>query len=129
MFRRFVFRAYTGYRGNGTLSQSAMDNEALYKEIVDRIVPLAKPYKIIIFGSRARGDAGARSDVDVLLVQPSTLPRHRRAGPLYAALADLPVEVDVLVYTPDEVLEWQDVPQAFVTTACREGMVIYEKPA
>jgi hypothetical protein len=43
------------------------------------------------------------------------------------ALADLPVEVEVMVYTPEEVEEWSEVPQAFVTTALREGATIYER--
>jgi hypothetical protein len=33
----------------------------------------------------------------------------------------------VLVYTPEEVAEWAQVPQAFVTTATREGKTVYER--
>jgi hypothetical protein len=33
----------------------------------------------------------------------------------------------ILVYTPQEVEEWSRVRQAFVTTAIREGKVLYEK--
>jgi hypothetical protein len=36
--------------------------------------------------------------------------------------------VDVVVYTPEEVEEWRSVPEAFVTTAIREGKVLYERP-
>ncbi len=43
------------------------------------------------------------------------------------ALASLPVEVDVMVYTPREILEWSGVDRAFVTTAVREGIVVYER--
>lgn len=43
------------------------------------------------------------------------------------ALADFPGEVEVMVYTPEEVEEWSTVPQAFVTTALREGTTIYER--
>ena len=98
----------------------------LHDEIVRRIVGVADPDKIIVFGSRARGDHRPGSDVDILVIQKSTEPRYRRSGPLYAALAGLPVEVDVLVYTPWEILEWSAVDQAFVTTAVREGIVVYE---
>jgi len=35
--------------------------------------------------------------------------------------------VDVMVYTPEEVTEWSAVPQAFITTAVREGKVLYER--
>jgi predicted nucleotidyltransferase len=82
---------------------------------------------VILFGSQARGDAGPYSDFDVLVIKPSDEPPYRRSAPIYAALADLSVEVEVMVYTPEEVEEWSAVPQAFVTTAVREGMAIYER--
>jgi predicted nucleotidyltransferase len=102
-------------------------NDSVIRDIVRRIVETAQPEKVILFGSRARGDAGPHSDFDVLVVKPSDEPRYRRSIPLYVALADLPVEVEVLVYTPEEVEEWSNVPQAFVTTAVREGRTIYER--
>ena len=104
-----------------------VSDEGIIRDIVRRIVESAQPEKVILFGSRARGDAGPRSDFDVLVIKPSDEPRYRRSIPLYVALADLPVEVEVIVYTPEEVEEWSLVPQAFVTTAVREGTTIYER--
>jgi predicted nucleotidyltransferase len=102
-------------------------NDDLVRDIVRRIVETAQPEKVILFGSQARGDARPHSDFDVLVIKQSDEPRHRRSVPLYVALADLPVEVEVMVYTPEEVEEWSEVPQAFVTTAVREGTTIYER--
>jgi predicted nucleotidyltransferase len=99
----------------------------LIADIVRRIVETAQPEKIILFGSRARGGARPNSDFDVLVIKESSEPSYRRDAPLYVALADLPVEVDVLVYTPEEVAEWAQVPQALVTTATREGKTVYER--
>ncbi len=93
----------------------------MVRDIVRRIVDAAQPEKVVLFGSQARGDARPHSDFDVLVIKQSDEPRHRRSVPLYVALADLPVEVEVMVYTPEEVEEWSKVPQAFVTTAVREG--------
>jgi len=104
-----------------------MNEEALLREMIVRIRKALNPERIILFGSRARGQSGSRSDYDLLVIQESDLPRYRRSIPVYPALADLPVEVDVVVYTPQEVLEWSPVPQAFVSTAIREGKVIYER--
>ena len=104
-----------------------ISNESVVGDIVRRIVDTAQPEKVILFGSRARGDSRPNSDFDVLVIKESTEPRFRRSIPLYAALADLPAEVEVLVYTPEEVQEWSAVPQAFVTTAVREGTTIYER--
>ena len=97
-------------------------------QIVDRIVETAQPDKVILFGSRSRGDARPDSDFDVLVIKESSEPRYRRSVPLYVALASVPAEVEVLVYTPAEVEEWSQVPQAFVTTALREGTTLYERP-
>lgn len=102
-------------------------NDVTVRDIVRRIVETAQPEKVILFGSRARGDARPNSDFDVLVIKPSDEPRYRRSFPIYVALADLPVEVEVMVYTPEEVREWSQVPQAFVTTAVREGTTVYER--
>jgi predicted nucleotidyltransferase len=102
-------------------------NEGLVRDIVRRIVDTAQPEKVVLFGSQARGDARPNSDFDVLVIKRSDEPRYRRSAPLYVALADLPVEVEVMVYTPEEVEEWSEVPQAFITTAVREGTTIYER--
>lgn len=96
-------------------------------EIVRRIVDAIHPQRIILFGSRARGDARPDSDLDLLVIADSSEPRYRRAAPLYGALSDILIPMDILVYTPQEVEEWSGVRQAFVTTAVREGKVLYEK--
>jgi len=103
-------------------------SEDLIQDIVRRIVATAQPEKVILFGSRARGDARPDSDFDMLVIKQSPEPRYRRSVPLYVALAEVPAEVEVLVYTPEEVEEWSQVPQAFVTTAVREGRILYERP-
>jgi uncharacterized protein len=100
----------------------------LIDDAVHRIVAVADPDRVVLFGSRARGDARPGSDIDLLVIARSDKPRYRRAAPLYGALREIPVAMDVLVYTPDEVEEWSGVRQAFVTTAMREGKVLYEKP-
>jgi predicted nucleotidyltransferase len=104
-------------------------NDALLQEIVARIVRVTQPDKIILFGSRGRGDARQNSDIDLLVIAPSTEPRYRRAVPLYGALSDIMIPMDIMVYSPEEVEEWSQVQQAFVTTAVREGKVLYENPS
>ena len=111
--------------GNDTGLQHVDDE--LYREIVRRVVALEDPEKVIVFGSRARGDHRPGSDIDLLVIKESSEPRWIRARALYGALSDIIVPMDILVYTPAEVYEWSEVEQAFVTTAVREGKVLYEK--
>jgi len=96
--------------------------------MIRRILAVGEPQKIVLFGSRARGDARADSDYDLLLVEPSVLPRHKRAARYRRALTGLAGAKDILVWTPEEVAQWRDVPNAFVTAAVQEGVVLYERP-
>ncbi len=102
---------------------------AIFPRIVERFRRVAHPRRIVLFGSRARGDNRPDSDIDLLVIEDSSLPRHRRTIPLYAAISDLSLDVDaeIIVYTPAEVEDWQGVSAAFVTTALREGKVLYEE--
>jgi len=110
-----------------SLTHPAVD-EALLNEVVRRLVSAGSPVKIVLFGSYARGTAQARSDLDLLIVeQDSHSPRHKRAIRYRMALVDLDIDKDIVVYTPEEIAEWADVPLAFTTTALREGKVLYEK--
>ncbi len=102
-------------------------DEAKLQEIVRRLVEALDPDKIILFGSRARGDIHTQSDVDLLIIKPSTEPRHRRAGEAYRALIGIGVPTDILCYTPEEVDEWSEVKYHVATRATREGRVLYEK--
>jgi predicted nucleotidyltransferase len=90
-------------------------------------VERVRPQKIILFGSYAYGRPHADSDLDILVVMESELPRYKRAVPIYRALAGLLIPKDVLVYTPQEIESWSEVPQAFITTILKSGQVVYEK--
>ena len=102
-------------------------DHAVIQEIVDRIVASVNPRKIILFGSHAYGKPHADSDVDILVIMESPLPRYKRAVPIYNALAGLLVPKDIVAYTPEEVEKWSDVPQAFITSIMNKGKILYEK--
>jgi len=102
-------------------------SEPLLQTIVQRLLAAGQPQKIILFGSKARGEAGRDSDYDLLVIENSNQPRYRRAIPYRRALKDLGISKDIVVWTPGEIAEWQNVSNAFITTALREGAVLYER--
>ena len=103
--------------------------DELLGEMVRRIRAAGNPLKIVLFGSRARGDARPDSDIDLLVIEESDLPRYRRSAVYRRALVGLFPSKDIVVWTPVEVQEWATVPNAFITTTLREGKVLYERPS
>ena len=108
------------------MSLVAVD-ERILEEIVRRLVAALDPDRIILFGSRARGDARADSDVDLLIIKDSEEPTYRRAIPAYRALIGLAVPTDIIWRTSAEVEEWSGARNYVTTRALREGRVLYEK--
>ncbi len=97
------------------------------QEMVRRILAAGNPQAIVLFGSRARGDARPDSDYDLLLIERSDQPRYRRAARYRRALLGLAPSKDILVWTPEEVAEWRAAPNAFITAALSEGVILYER--
>ena len=98
----------------------------LLLEVVRRIRAAAEPQKIILFGSRARGQARPDSDLDLLIVADTALPRHKRSLPYYRALAGLGIAKDIVVHTPAEIEDWKTASCSLIATVLREGLVLYE---
>ena len=114
--------------GSGTMRV----DDALLERMVQAIVEAADPDQVILFGSHARGDAGANSDVDLVVVEaePFGPGRDRRAeaARLWRTLAGFRVPKDILVYSRDEVDYWRDSLNNVLARALREGKVLYERP-
>lgn len=105
----------------------------LLNDMVRAIVAEVDPEQVILFGSRARGDAREDSDVDLLVIESAPFgkgrSRRREVARLYQALSGLDAAKDILVYSRDEVEHWRDSLNNIVARALREGRVLYERPS
>jgi len=101
-------------------------NDNFLSEMVVKMRQVGSPEKIVLFGSRARGDASSDSDIDLLVIEKSDLPRYKRAARYRRAVAGMCAAKDIVVWSPEEIDEWKTVPNAFITTILREGQVLYE---
>lgn len=97
------------------------------REMVRRIVERFDPEKIILFGSRARGDAGPDGDVDLLVVMEVEGSKREKAIEIGVALHDIRVSKDIIVVTPDEVERFRDIVGTIIYPAVREGRPLYAR--
>jgi len=101
--------------------------DTLVDNMVARVRGRFDPVRVLLFGSRARGNARADSDVDLLVVLPEVDDARRAAIEIRRALADFPVAKDVIVTTPEEIARRGDVVGSILRPALREGIVVYER--
>ncbi len=97
------------------------------EEIVQRIRDRFDPEKIILFGSYARDEATEQSDVDLLVVADTDLPRRERFPAVRRLLSGYPVGFDIIVKTPKEYRRWRSVVNHIVYFAEKYGKVLYER--
>ncbi len=105
----------------GMLDQQILD------DIVRRIVEVARPEKIILFGSAARDDMNRHSDVDLLVVKDGGDP-WTVMGDIYGNLRGVGAAVDAIVVTPAQVERYKDTHALVIKPALREGRIVYEAP-
>lgn len=109
--------------------QTPAEYESALQEAVDRIATRFHPDKIILFGSAARGQGGPDSDADLLVVMPVEGSKRQQAVQIDLALEGIPIPIDLVVITPDEVEKYRDAMGTIIHEAVREGKVLYERAA
>jgi len=96
------------------------------QEVTRRIVRVAKPSRLLLFGSAASGHMTEDSDLDILVVVQGPVHRRRMAQEIYRSLRGVGVSVDVVVATEDDLQNYGQRAGTILKTALREGRVIYE---
>lgn len=104
-----------------------MFDQTILNKIINAILKVLMPDKIILFGSQARGDAKLDSDYDILVIKAGIENGTTVEGDIYEKLfyEDFIASVDVVVATPEIVEKYKDVVGCSIGPAIKEGKVIY----
>jgi predicted nucleotidyltransferase len=103
-------------------------SEILIREIVQRIVSVTQPERIILFGSASTGQMTKDSDIDLLVVDRSTRDNREERLRIRQALKDLDHAFDIIVMPPERFEESKNVIGGVAYPAHKYGQVLYEIP-
>jgi predicted nucleotidyltransferase len=92
---------------------------------IRRLIPAAE---VRLFGSRARGEAGPDSDVDLLITAPdawlANRDRFALLADLWGAVAQPDLSVDLVLHSGSEAARRAQQPGSLVQEAIREGVLL-----
>jgi predicted nucleotidyltransferase len=106
-----------------------MLSDKVIQQITSCVLKVSDPKKIIMFGSYAREQANAYSDLDLLVIEQGIVDRGKEMIKIRNAIGDVGIGVDVLVYSEEYVNEWGHVRSTLIHQALKEGKILYEKSA
>jgi predicted nucleotidyltransferase len=95
---------------------------------IDEIVDILRSYdpeRIILFGSRARGEADELSDYDLMVIKRTDRSFVERLQDMVPYLVQLKHPADIVVYTPEEFDRMEDTGLGW--TVRQEGVTLYER--
>lgn len=97
------------------------------QRVVDLVVRVASPQRIVLFGSAARGEMREGSDLDMMVIVPEGVDTLRMSQRLYVEMArkKIAVGVDLVVTTPSRFDERKDSLGSVFREVARDGRELY----
>jgi predicted nucleotidyltransferase len=96
-----------------------VSGEAPELRVLAELLPFAEVERVWLFGSRARGDARPRSDIDLAIAAPAADARRWQA--ILDAIEDAPTLLRV------DVTRMEEAPEELRAEILRSGRVIHER--
>lgn len=109
------------------MTTHATMGDPVLETVTAKMVEYLKPERIILFGSRSRGDSNPDSDYDFLIEMKTDLRKPEREIAVHKLFRYRDWSMDVFVYTPEEIRRWRDDVGTIVHMAENEGRVLYER--
>ena len=108
------------------MDTTAIPHQDILDEIIRRVSRVVHPRRIMLFGSAVRGQMGPDSDLDLLVIVRGPVHRRALAQEIYSNLHGIPMPVDVVVATEEDIERYGDRVGTILRPALREGEIIYE---
>lgn len=102
-----------------------LDNSQIVSDLIGRIVNVAHPIRIVLFGSAARDEMGPDSDIDVMVVMPDGTHRLNATRELYKQLSGFGFPVDIVIATPKILEQHKNNIGLIYRTVLAEGREAY----
>lgn len=110
---------------NGPLAETPASEEIL-RSLTRLLVDRFGARRVVLFGSRARGDARPDSDFDIFVEMDSKERPPERNARILAAIGMRPWGLDLVVYTPEEVARVRRIPGTLLSIIEAEGRILHE---
>lgn len=95
-------------------------------ELVRRLVHAHNPWRLYLFGSRARGEVAADTDYDLMMVlETMDAPAHRIAQAAHSQTWGLGISADILVMSREEFEKRLTLKASLPATVVREGRLLH----
>lgn len=104
-----------------------MIGESDVERVVRRVVAFHDPEAIYVFGSYAKGTAKEGSDLDLVVVERTSLPRRMRGLDVQGVLAEVPFDIDLLFVTPEELAAEAGDPWTLLGTVMPTARELYRR--
>jgi predicted nucleotidyltransferase len=109
-----------------TMISTAISSKDILNEVTRRIVQVAKPLRVLLFGSAARGRMTKDSDLDVLVIVRGPTHRRQMAQKIYRNLHGIDIAVDIFVATEEDLHKYGRRAGTILKFALCEGRLLYE---
>ena len=101
--------------------------DGVIKRILEKLIAVYQPQKVILFGSYAYGTPGPGSDIDLLVVKDTS---DRFVDRCFAARRAVSspsrkIALEILVLTPEEVSKQLTIGDQFIGEIINKGQVLY----
>jgi predicted nucleotidyltransferase len=105
---------------------ASLSEEKILGDLTRLLVERFGARKVVLFGSRARGDARHDSDFDLFVEMESEERPPERNARILEAIGLRPWSLDLVVYTPDEARRVRRIPGTLLSIIDAEGRVLHD---